>query len=108
MAFESLARWNSPIVGEVSPGIFIPIAEQAGLISTLTAVLLRKTLHVMQEWPASIAVSFNLSPHDLISQLGVGEIMRIIQDSGVDPTRVGLELTETALLNNFEAARRNP
>ena len=107
LAFESLARWNSPVLGNVSPGDFIPIAERTGLISRLSVVLLRKTLECMRRWPVAVAVSFNLSPHDLGNRDVMAEILDIVARSGIAPQRIGFELTETALLQNFAEARRS-
>lgn len=100
-AFECLARWNSPVLGEVSPGTFIPIAEHAGLIGELTLVLMEKALAVASSWPEHIHLSFNVSPHEMASLEQTRRIVSLIQNSGITPSRVGIELTETALLNNF-------
>lgn len=100
-AFECLARWRSPVLGEVSPGRFIPLAEQAGLINGMTRVLLLKALAAAKTWPQHVHLSFNVSPHEMASLEQTSVIVGLIQSSGIDPRRVGVELTETALLNNF-------
>jgi diguanylate cyclase (GGDEF)-like protein len=106
-AFECLARWTSPVLGRVSPGSFIPIAEQAGLISNITAIMLRKALMDMATWPLDVKLSFNLSPHDITSGFSTMRIISTIMNSNIDPSRIVLELTETALLNDFTTAQRN-
>ena len=107
LAFECLARWRSPVLGDVSPAAFIPIAEHSGLIATLTPVLLRKALAEAATWPAHMRLSFNLSQHDIASVERTLAIIAIIGRSGIAPDRVDLELTETALLNNFDVVRDN-
>ncbi len=105
VAFEALARWTSPRLGAVSPDIFIVAAERLGLIGTITAVLLGKALQAVQSWPEDVGLSFNLSAHDIASPVAVSQIAAVIQESGVAPGRIALEITETALMLDFDAAR---
>ncbi|AKI02490.1 diguanylate cyclase (GGDEF) domain-containing protein [Hoeflea sp. IMCC20628] len=104
-AFEALARWTSPEVGNVSPGLFIPVAERIGLVNTLTCVLLRKALTAAASWPENIGLSFNLSTHDISSSDSIAIIVGIIMSSGVDPRRLDLEITETAVMYDFNQAK---
>jgi len=101
IGFEALARWNSATLGRVSPALFIPVAERAGLISKLTRILLRRALEQACEWPAPLRLSFNLSVHDLGMADGVLRLISIIGESGFDPRRVDLEITETAMMRDF-------
>ena len=105
VAFEALARWTSPELGRVSPADFIPVAERIGLISTLTCALLKKALAIACHWPDDIRLSFNLSTHDISSSDGVATIVGIILSSGIDPRRVDLEITETAMMYDFRQAK---
>jgi len=107
MAFECLARWNSPTLGHSMPGSFIPVAERAGLITRITLIMLRKTLTAMAEWPLDVGLSFNLSAHDLVSPACTVQLLSVIMNSGIDPKRISFEITETALLNDFHAAELN-
>lgn len=107
VAYECLARWNSPTLGQVSPAKFIPVSEQCGLVSVITKVMLRKALKVMEGWELDTKLSLNLSPHDIANDVLVLELFSIIEKSGIRPSRVGFELTETALIQNFDTARRN-
>lgn len=102
VGFEALARWDSPILGKVSPACFIPIAERAGMVSALTRPLFRKALVAASCWDAPLRLSFNLSAHDLNSSDGVLAIIGIIESSGFDPQRLDLEITETAFTHDFE------
>lgn len=104
LGFEALARWDSPHLGTVSPGVFIPLAERVGLIGQLTETLLVKTLQAAASWDAPLRVSFNLSAHDLTSPATAEAVRRIIAESGVAPQRIDLEITETAMLRDFGQA----
>jgi len=105
VAFEALARWNSPELGRVSPVDFIPVAERIGLISVLTCALLKKALAAACNWPEDVRLSFNLSTHDISSSDGVAIIVGIILSSGIDPRRVDFEITETAMMYDFSQAK---
>jgi diguanylate cyclase (GGDEF)-like protein len=101
VGFEALARWNSPTLGEVSPSLFIPVAERAGIVSRLTRPLLRRALAAARRWPADTRLSFNLSAYDLTSPEGVLGLVSTIEKSGFDPKRLDLEITETAFAHDF-------
>ncbi len=102
LGFEALARWDSPTLGKVSPAYFIPIAERAGIVSSLTRPLFRKALAAANRWDPCLRLSFNLSAHDLNSESGVLSLIGIIESSGFDPRRLDLEITETAFTHDFE------
>jgi len=104
VAFEALARWHSPTLGTVSPDQFIPVAERSGLIGLLTRHLLEKALRHAARWPEGLRLSFNLSAHDLSCAEGVLRLITLIQTSGFDPRRLDLEITETAVMQDFEVA----
>lgn len=104
--FEALARWQSPTLGFVPPGEFIPVAERSGLIQRLTEVLLRKALVHASTWPQGLRLAFNLSAHDLEAD---GEIRRLLQqlhNSGIQPAYFDLELTETAATQDVQQMLR--
>jgi diguanylate cyclase (GGDEF)-like protein len=106
VAFEALARWTSPTLGKVSSGQFIPVAERAGFINRLTRPLLTKALAAARSWPTDIRLSFNLSAYDLSSSESMLAIIRIIEESGFDPSRLDLEVTETAFGHDFDQVRK--
>ncbi|MBC3953658.1 putative bifunctional diguanylate cyclase/phosphodiesterase [Pseudomonas triticifolii] len=101
VAFEALARWNSPELGPVSPARFIPIAERIGMINKLTAPLLTLALQKALSWPDPIRLAFNLSAHDFATCESVNLIVGIIENSGFDPSRLDLEITETAVMQDI-------
>ena len=84
--------------------MFIAIAERTELINMLTQVLLRKALDAASTWPEEIHVSFNLSVRDILSVDSMTRIIAIVQASGVEPDRIGFEVTESALMGDFEQA----
>jgi diguanylate cyclase (GGDEF)-like protein len=107
IAFEALARWDSPKLGRVSPDIFMRVAERSDLIRKLTKTLLRKALKCAETWPSDIGISFNLSVRDLASDEAILAIMTIIENSGVAPSRIDLEVTETALMRDFDQSSKS-
>ena len=106
-AYEALARWENPCLGSVPPGVFIRAAERAGIIGRLTEVLMRKALDAAKNWPDHIRLSINLSTRDVVSNKTVGALLEIIAESGVDPRRLDIEVTETAVMRNFALAAEN-
>lgn len=105
VSFEALARWHSPVLGTVSPGDFIAVAERSDLIHELTSVLLTKTLAAAAQWPEDVRVSFNLSALDVTSCPALMNVIDIIQRSNVSPERIDIEITESALITNYDKAR---
>ena len=106
VAFEALARWQSPTLGPVSPGDFIPVAERACLIQDVTYVLLRKAVVALRDWPEEICLSFNLSTEDLASSDAVARITSLVAESGIPAHRFIFEVTETALMRDVVDAQR--
>jgi diguanylate cyclase (GGDEF)-like protein len=102
VAFEALARWDSPQLGRVPPNIFVRVAERTDFITQLTRILLRKALSCAREWPERVRMSFNLSVRDIASPEAIMKIIAIIESSGVAPGRIDLEVTETALMRDFD------
>lgn len=102
---EALARWESVLMGPVSPGTFFPVAEKTGQVSFLTRVLFEKLLRDMSSWPEKLPVSFNLSARDIVLSDTVQWLIDEIKNHKIDPGRLTFEVTETAFLRDFEAAR---
>src|SRR3954463_1889214 len=100
---EALARWPHPTRGLIPPGEFIPIAEHSGLIIELGAKVLRRACLDGMAWPG-ITVSVNVSPLQFRRLDFVSMVERILAETGFDPKRLELELTETTLLGNVESA----
>jgi diguanylate cyclase (GGDEF)-like protein len=104
VAFEALARWASPSLGRIAPDVFIRVAERSDLIHRLTATLLHRALVEAKAWPDEIRVSFNLSARDIASSEAIANIAAIIESSGVSPYRIDMEVTETAMFQDFDQA----
>jgi len=101
--FEALARWDSPELGPVSPGDFVPIAERTDLITRMTQILLRKALAEARRWPPHIRISFNLSARDL-SPEAILKTIEKVRASGLDASRIVFEITETAAMRDIALA----
>tara|TARA_R110000796_G_scaffold117736_2_gene230931 strand:- start:23131 stop:25110 length:1980 start_codon:yes stop_codon:yes gene_type:complete len=104
-SIEALARWDSAHMGRVSPGTFFPVAEKTGQVGMLTKILFEKLLREMREWPEHISVSFNLSARDIILSDTTEWLIEQIKANGIAPERLTFEVTETAFLRDFAAAR---
>jgi len=111
---EALLRWRHPVLGEVGPGVFIPLAEQVGAIHALGEHALRTAVHALADWldeaeadgepleRASIGV--NLSPRQL-GRPGLVDLVRdVLAERQLWPHRLVLEITEEALLDDWETA----
>jgi diguanylate cyclase (GGDEF)-like protein/PAS domain S-box-containing protein len=98
-ACEALVRWNHPEFGWVSPGEFVAIAEEAGLILGLGEWVLREACKTAATWPGNISVAVNLSSH----QLQAGTLLKVVQEAlletGFPANRLDLEVTETVVLD---------
>ncbi|HTY50641.1 MAG TPA: EAL domain-containing protein [Steroidobacteraceae bacterium] len=99
---EALARWELEDHEQISPAIFIPVAEQAGLIQDLTAAVLRQVVRdlraLLTEHP-HMSVNVNLSPDDLRSDRIARELKACLEESGLKPANIKLEITERALID---------
>jgi diguanylate cyclase (GGDEF)-like protein len=98
--FEALLRWNHPSRGLVSPADFIPIAEETGLIVPLGEWVLKAACNEAVNWPEHIKVAVNLSPAQLNSRNLVSMVTSVLNESGMEPRKLQLEITETVLLQN--------
>ncbi len=103
--FEALARWNSAELGIVPPSLFIQAAERSGFILELTRQLVKNALQHASAWPKHLRVSINLSARDIASMDAVDGLLQIVGGSVIDPRRIDFEITETALVCDFDQAR---
>lgn len=102
VGYEALARWHSPVLGEVSPAEFIPVAEQGETILALTRAVVAKALAEVAHWPERIRVKINLSARDIADHTQMLSILGLLERSGVAAIRVTFELTETAFSEDFD------
>ncbi len=101
--FEALLRWNHPARGLVLPGDFIPIAEELGVIAPIGAWVLQQACIEAAAWPQHLRVAINLSPLQFRSQFLVATVTEALRASNLEPKRLELEITESALLQNDSA-----
>lgn len=106
IGFEALARWTDRDLGSVSPSVFIPIAEERGIIGPLSQLVLRKATESARNWPSHLFLSFNLSPSQLVDQNTGLHILAILDRTGFDPRRLEIEITETGLMTDPASAQK--
>lgn len=106
VGFEALARWCDADLGYVSPAVFVPLAEERGFIDSLAEVLLRKAAHAALSWPKELFLSFNLSSAQLTDPTTSRRLLSIISQIGLDPRRLELEITETAVMADADIAQK--
>jgi diguanylate cyclase (GGDEF)-like protein len=100
---EALARWTHPTAGVIPPSVFIPIAENSGLIVELGEWMLRRACLDGRNWP-DLTVAVNVSPLQFRRSDFVDVVERILKETDFDASRLELELTESTLLGNLETA----
>jgi diguanylate cyclase (GGDEF)-like protein len=101
--FEALIRWNHPQQGLVSPGTFIPLAEEIGFIVPLGEWVIRQACATAARWPGDARVAINISAVQFRNPGLLQVIIGALAASGLQPTRLEIEITETVLLQNKEA-----
>jgi diguanylate cyclase (GGDEF)-like protein len=99
-AFEALLRWHHPTRGMVSPSIFIPLAEQNGLIAEIGACVLREACKEAASWSVPLKVCVNLSPVQFRHGDLVGLVQSVLSETGLSPSRLELEITEGVLIKD--------
>jgi len=110
IAFEALARWNHPQRGVVLPSVFIPIAEEAGLVGALTQHLLERACAQLAAWHAAhpaaaeLRMHLNVSGADLCSGGFSGRVTRTLSTYGLRPRHMVLEVSERLLMERLEAS----
>ncbi|MCG6205755.1 GGDEF domain-containing protein [Rhodopseudomonas sp. HC1] len=96
---EALLRWNSPTRGPVSPMDFIPLAEETGIISPIGEWVLRTACRDAANWPDDITVAVNISAVQFANRALATIVLSALADSGLDPRRLELEITESVMLD---------
>lgn len=103
---EALVRWNHPELGLLSPGIFIPLFEENGLIRSLDAYVWQKTAEQVQKWKSAgihtVPVSLNISRIDISDSGIVDTLSAIVKDYGLEGSDLRLEITESAYADDAE------
>jgi diguanylate cyclase (GGDEF)-like protein len=109
--FEALIRWNNPELGRVSPAEFIPIAEQIGLISEIGTWVLREATQQLKSWQTKyerpLVMSINVSPRQFQDESILPAVKAIINQTGVKPSAIQLEVTEGLFLSASDRTLNN-
>ena len=103
--FEMLARWNSPVFGLVGPQVFIPIAEEIGMIDQLSQNLIGQALTDAKAWAAQLTLSVNISPVQLRDPWFSQKLIKQLVEANFPPQRLEIEITESCLHENVGAVR---
>ena len=101
---EALARWHHPELGSIPPSLFIPIAEETGLISDISRWVLATAAAECRNWPDDVSISVNISARDFRNADVAAMVTDALASSGLEPSRLEIEVTETALIEERDAA----
>lgn len=105
---EALIRWNDPVRGMVPPREFIPVAEESDLILPIGAWVLRRACKQCTEWLAQglkpIRISINVAPHQLRSNNFVDQVTTVLNETGLPPDQLELEITESVMMDNTRSS----
>ncbi len=105
VSFEALVRWNSADHGFVSPGKFIPLAEDTRLIVPIGKWVMRKACEEARNWPDHVKVNVNVSPEQLLEPDFHNDVIAALAASGLRPERLEVEVTESIFLRDATVAR---
>jgi diguanylate cyclase (GGDEF)-like protein len=106
VACEALLRWRHPKNGLIAPKDFIPVAEETGLIVELGEWVLRQACRDAAEWPGDMRVAVNFSPKQFQQKDMARIVETALQDAGLEPDRLEIEITETTLMQDTDEALR--
>ncbi len=101
---EALLRWRHPVRGMISPADFVPVAEETGLIDEIGQWVLRTACAEAATWPAHIRIAVNVSPVQFKSETLSLKVAAVLAETGLDPRRLELEITEAVLIADDDAA----
>ena len=103
---EALLRWKHPELGFISPSVFIPIAEEIGVISKIGKFVLGEATRECTKWPASVSVAVNVSSLQFQQSDVCSVVTQALVESGLNPKRLEIEVTETAMIEDLEETSR--
>ncbi|HWV40787.1 PAS-domain containing protein [Pseudorhodoplanes sp.] len=102
--FEALVRWQHPQRGMIPPDVFIPLAEESGLIIAMGEWIMREACREAASWPNPLQVAINLSPVQFRHGDLPGIVNTVLQETGLPPARLEFEITEGVLIDDFARA----
>jgi len=106
VGFEALVRWTHPVLGQISPARFIPVAEEARLIAPIGEWVLRTACMEAANWPEDVRIAVNVSPEQLTNLSFVAAVLSALAQSGLESRRLELEVTESVFMNEDAGALR--
>ena len=105
-ACEALMRWEHPERGSISPGVFIPVAEEIGIIKEMGDWALREVCRQAKEWPVDLRVAVNVSAIQFSHDDFAHVVKNALHNSGLSPDRLELEITESVFLGDADRSQR--
>ena len=105
VGFEMLARWIHPLSGVIGPDVFIPVAEEIGLIGRLSEHVIAEALREAASWDPKVKISVNISPFQLADGWLAQRIVKTLADTGFPAERLVIEITESSLFADIDLAR---
>jgi diguanylate cyclase (GGDEF)-like protein len=105
VSFEAVPRWVHSSFGEIMPDRFIPIAEESGMIHELGDQILRQACTAAARWPKDVILSIDVLSSQLKDKNLNVRILKILRETGLAPERLEIEITESTLVRNLEAAQ---
>lgn len=105
VGFEMLARWLSPEMGIVGPDIFIPIAEEIGVVAEMSENLMKQAFEDAKRWNPKLTLSVNISPVQMRDPWFAQKLLKLLLQHNFPPSRLDIEITESALHDNVGLVR---
>jgi len=105
IGFEVLARWNHPLSGVIGPDVFIPIAEDIGVIGRMSEQVIGEALRHAASWDADLKISVNISPTQFTDGWLAQRIVRLLTETAFPANRLVVEITESSLIADLDLAR---
>ena len=103
--FEMLARWHSAARGLIGPEVFVPVAEDIGLMPDLSETLIRQALIDAQDWAPHLTLAINISPVQLRDSWFAQRLLKLLVEAHIPPSRIEIEITEISLRENLPMVR---
>lgn len=103
--FEMLARWHSSTRGLIGPEVFVPVAEEIGVMPELSETLIRQALIDAQDWAPHLTLAINISPVQLRDAWFAQRLLKLLIEAQIPPSRIEIEITEISLRENLAMVR---